>query len=206
MDGLGMKVNLIRIATRILIAAAVAGSVAAAGAQSGRDLETLTVPEARLSPGCRLKTAAPKTQVPIGTQGGVAVRSGESGPIPWNPWKGEDRRIAAAIRRVVDGSPPEPDGPPLDAEGTAAFALRWADNVVEVYAATYLSSDDSSINVYAVRFNDEKLATPAPPAGTRNVARGATNRVVLSPTVVLVVAGTRSSCFEAISEYVRSLR
>jgi len=201
-----MKVKLVRIATRLLIAAAVAGSVAAAGAQSEQDLDTLTVPPGRLSPGCRLKATAPKTQVLVGAPGGVVVLSGESGPTSSNPWKGDDRRIAAAIRRLVDGSPPEPDGPPLDAEGTAAFALRWADNVVEAYGATYLSSDDSSINVYAVRFNDEKLATPAPPAGTRNLARGATNRVVLSPTVVLVVAGTRSSCFEAISEYVRSLR
>jgi hypothetical protein len=153
-----------------------------------------------------LKPAAQKPPVLLGGQGGVVVVTSESALVPSNPWQGDDRRIAAAIRRMVDGSPREPDGPPLDAEGTAAFALRWAGDVVDAYGATYLSSDHSSIDVYAVRFSDERLATPAPPAGTRIVVRGATTRVVLGPTVVLVNARAQNDCFEAITEYVRSLR
>jgi hypothetical protein len=204
-----MEIN--RTGTHVLMAVALAGWVAAAAvavaaeAQSGRDLKILTVPVDRLAPGCRLKATPPKERILLGPQGGVLVVSDEAGVVPSNPWSGSDRRIAAAIRRVVDGSPPEPDGPPLDAESRIAFALRSADNIVDAYTATYVSTDDS-INVYAVRFDDEKLARPEPPAGTRSVPRGATYRAVIGPTVVLVAARTRSGCFEAISDYVRSLR
>lgn len=86
------------------------------------------------------------------------------------------------------------------------FALKWADNVVESYRATYRSADESRIQVYAIRFDDEALAHPTPPEGTRHPPRGATSRVVLGPTVVLLSAGTSNGCFEAIGNYVRSLR
>ena len=193
-----------RIATRILIAAGVAGTVAAAAAQTAGNLERLTVPADRLSPGCRLNPETPK--VLLGPQGPVVILSGEPVTNPTNPWRGNDRRTAAAIRRQIEGPTPEPDGPPLDAAAASAFMLRWADHVVEAYGATYLADDNSPIRVYAVRFDDATRAAAEAPAGTTTAPRGASTRVVLGPTVVRVISGTRSRCFEAISEYVRSLR
>jgi hypothetical protein len=87
-----------------------------------------------------------------------------------------------------------------------AFALRWADDVVEAYRATYGQTDASFINVAAIQFNDERLASPAPPPGTRNAARGESSRVVLGPIVMFISAGAGSDCFTAIEGYVRSLR
>jgi hypothetical protein len=200
-----MKANMMRVAARILIAAGVAGSIAAAQAQATRDLTLLTAPADRLSPGCRLKTVPSKTETPPGIQR-VVLPARDPVLVPANPWIGDDRRLAAAIRHQVDGFPRVVDGPPLDAAGSKAFAVRWADHVVEAYGATYLADDDSSIHVYAVRFDDATRATPAPPDGTTLVSRGPSTRVVLGPAVVRVMSRTRSSCFDAISDYVQSLR
>ena len=50
-----MKSTMMRIATRILIASGVAFSVALTAAQTAGNLERLTVPADRLSPGFRMK-------------------------------------------------------------------------------------------------------------------------------------------------------
>jgi hypothetical protein len=83
--------------------------------------------------------------------------------------------------------------------------VKWAEDVVEAYRATY-QTDESLITVAAIQFNDDRLATPTPPFGTRSPARGMTSRIVLGPTVVLIAAGESSGCFEAIENYLRSVR
>ena len=107
---------------------------------------------------------------------------------------------------MVDGAPPEPDGPPLMPRGAAAWASRWAEDVVEAYRATYRQADESLIIVAGIQFNDERLATLEPPAGTRSATRGMTSRIVFGPTVVLIAAGATSDCFRAIEDYLRSVR
>jgi hypothetical protein len=196
-----MNVNLVRIG---LLSAVLAGSTGPVAIQPATNLSALTVPEDRLPPGCRLKPAAPRAAGTI--QGSVVAVSGERSLTPTNPWSGSDRRLAAAIRQRVDGVPEAPDGPPLDRRASAAYALKWADHVVEAYRATYQLADESVIDLAAVRFDDQTLARPTPPPGTRSVRRGVNSRVVLGSSVVLISAGAASSCFAAIGNYVRSLR
>jgi hypothetical protein len=174
---------------------------AGATTQSARDLTALTVPEDRLPPSCRLKPVVPR--LPIGAQRGVVAISGNSEP---NPLISRDRQVAADIRRLVDGAPPEPDGPPLLPRAAARWASKWAEDVVEAYRATYRQADESLITVAAIQFNDESLATPEPPAGTRSATRGMTSRIVLGPTVVLIAASATSGCFRTIEDYLRSVR
>jgi hypothetical protein len=184
-----------------LLVAVLATGVGAGANQSARGLAALTVPDDRLPPGCRLKTVEPRP--PTGAQRGVMVISGNSEP---NPLISRERRVAAEIRRLIDGAPPEPDGPPLMPRSSARWELSWAEDVVEAYRATYRQADGSPITVAAIQFNDARLATPIPPFGTRTAARGMTSRIVLGPTVVLVAASASSGCFEAIENYLRSVR
>ena len=174
---------------------------AAATIQPAPGLAALTVPEDRLPPSCGLRPIVARP--PIGAQPGVVTISGNSEP---NPLISRERQVAADIRRMVDGAPPEPDGPPLMPRGAAAWASRWAEDVVEAYRATYRQADESLIIVAAIQFNDERLATLEPPAGTRSATRGMTSRIVFGPTVVLIAAGASSDCFRAIEDYLRSVR
>jgi hypothetical protein len=173
---------------------------AGATIQSPRALAGLTLPEDRLPPGCRLNPVVPRP--PIGASG-VVVISGNSEP---NPLISQERRVAAEIRRSVDGAPPQPDGPPLMPSAAARWGSRWAEDVVEAYRATYRLADESLITVAAIQFNDPRLATPEPPMGTRSAARGMTSRIVLGPTVALIAADAGSECFRAIEDYLRSVR
>jgi len=197
-----MNVNLLRI---VLTGGLLMGAAARVEVQSASTLAVVTVPDDRLPPGCRLKPTEPKPLVD--PQRDVVVIAGDSGlSAATNPWSGSDRRLAAAIRQRVDGTPPQPDGPPLNGRASAAFALKWADNVVEAYRDTYRSANESLIEVFAVRFDHQALALTRPPAGTRNVPRGVTSRVVRGPAVVLISTDANNSCFQAISDYVESLR
>ena len=90
--------------------------------------------------------------------------------------------------------------------GATAWASSWAQDVVQVYRATYRQTDESLITVAAIQFNHERLATAEPPAGTRSAPRGMTSRIVLGPTVVLIAAGASSDCFRAIESYLWSVR
>ena len=182
-----MKVKTFRVRMTMLLVGLLAISVgAAATIQPAPGLTALTVPEDRLPPSCGLRPIVARP--PIGAQPGVVTISGNSEP---NPLISRERQVAADIRRMVDGAPPEPDGPPLMPRGAAAWASRWAEDVVEAYRATYRQADESLITVAAIQFNDERLATLEPPAGTRSATRGMTSRIVFGPTVVLIAAGAR---------------
>ena len=191
----------LRIRIAILLTGLVMSWVGTRAAQSPSGLVALTVPESRLPPGCRLKPVP--SMPPRGAQRGVVVTSGHSEP---NPLISRERQVAADIRRLVDGAPPEPDGPPLTPRAAAAFASRWAEDVVEAYRATYRQSDESLITIAAIQFNDARLATQTPPMGTRGAPRGMTSRIVIGSTVVLISADASSDCFRALENDLRSVR
>jgi hypothetical protein len=112
-----MNTTTFRVTMTMLLAGLVAISVGAAAIiQPARGLAALTVPEDRLPPSCRFRPVVPR---PIGAQPGVVVIAGNSEP---NPLISRDRQVAADIRRMVDGAPREPDGPPLMPRGAAAWA------------------------------------------------------------------------------------
>ena len=185
----------------VMLALSLGGLLTAS--QPTLDLRTLTVPEGRLPPDCR-PLAVPLQRALIGPDGPTLVHA-EDAALPSLPWQGNDRRTLASIRRVVDGTPPLPDGPPLDADGTIAHALRWADDVVEGYGSVYVEAG-TRIGVYAIRFKDATLATTEPPKGTSLLGYGPSERIVLGSTVVRIVAPRPVKCFQAISTYVSSLK
>jgi hypothetical protein len=196
-----MNVKTLRFRIAMLLAGLLAASFGAAATQPARDLSILTVPEDRLPTSCRLKPAVPRPL--IAAQRGVVVMAAGSEP---NPLISRDRRVAADIRRLIDGAPPEPDGPPLMPRNATAWASSWVQDVVQAYRATYRQTDESLITVAAIQFNHERLATTEPPAGTRSAPRGMTSRIVLGSTVVLIAANASSDCFRAIESYPGSVR
>jgi hypothetical protein len=204
-----MKVRPAGTSIWVFLAGFLAFPLALAAAQRPSDrLETLTVPQDRLPTGCRLKPVAPPPVLSNSSQGSRVVVTGSSGPsFPTNPYIGRERQAMAAIRRMVDGTPVQPDGPAFDRRQAAEYQLRWAEGVAEAYRATYLWSDGSEVDVSAVRFEDEKLAGATPPQGVLFSVAGTTSRIVMGPNVVMVSArsGT-NSCFETIRDHIQSLR
>jgi hypothetical protein len=189
---------------RFFVALLLVGGAVAGSAPSWQALSTLTVPLTALPSDCGLKEPAPKP-API-TRGGVtAIQAVPSSPFPTNPWSGTDRRIVTTVREAIDGAPRMPDGPPLEARDAAAFELKLADNVLEAYHAAYASADGSQTEVFAVTFNDSTLAKPEPLSATMNPPTGLRSRFVRGSTVV-VVSGSRSECFRAVNEYIRSVQ
>lgn len=155
----------------------------------------LTVPESRLTTGCRL--------VPSPTEhlAGNQVRGGmwAGFPIPTNPWTGADRRIAAAIREQVDPPPLTPDPPALDGRSDAAFRLRLADGVETAYVAIYGSEEPFLVVVSAVRFTDDGKELRLSNERSRSATRFASARTLI------VVSGERSRCFDTVVDYVREI-
>jgi hypothetical protein len=194
-------------ATRFLAALLLVGLVVPGEAQFGPTLDVLTMPNRALPSDCALKQPAAKPAPGPRAQGTVN-RSVEWSPFPTNPWSGTDRKLVAEVRRVIDGTPRLPDGPPLEPRDTAVFLLKWADDIVDAHRAVYASSDGSEVGVWAVRFNHGNLAKPEPPPGTIHPprSRGFRSRLVLGATVVLVTAPASDECVRAIEGYIRSLK
>ena len=189
---------------RMLVTVCLAISSATAVPQIAKmtGLNALTVPEDRLPEGCRLKLPPP---APAGGRGSRVV-SAQPPPFSANPWLGTDRRPVATIRQILEGPPRVPDGPPLDQRQAARYFLRFADGIVDAYRATYQWSDESDVDVYAVRFEGEDLVRELPRerASSRG---GVTSRVVIGPAVALVSArGGVNRCFEAVRAYIQSLQ
>jgi len=160
------------------------------GGQSTIALASLTVPQNRLPAGCSLP---PSDTTPLD---GNRIRGGlwDGLPISSNPWHGDDRSVAAAIRERVAASPPLPDGPPLSRAELARFRLQLAEDIEEAYAAIYADAGTDRAIVYAVRF--KKTPVPGAPYGARESVR-----IVRDGTVV-VVSGA-GWCSEAVATYLR---
>ena len=189
---------------RFFVALLLVGGADADSARSWPTLSTLTVPPTTLPSGCALKQPAPKP-APIARGGVTVIQGGPSSPFPTNPWSGTDRRIVTTVREAIEGAPRMPDGPPLEARDAAALELKLADNVLEAYHAAYASADGSQTEVFAVTFNDSTLAKPESLSASMNPPPGLRSRFVRGSTVV-VVSGSRSECFRAVNEYIRSVQ
>ena len=189
-----------RLVTTLLVVGVVAGE-----AQTRRTLNALTVPGEALPSECALK---PPVVRPVASSRaeGITIRSVEWPPFPTNPWSGSDRELVTEVRKVIDGTPRLPDGPPLDRTDAAAFLLKLADNVLEAYRAAYVSADGSTVVVWAVRFNGDSLANPERRPGAMNPPRGFRSRLVRGDTVVLVTAPSSNDCVRAVDGYIRSLK
>jgi hypothetical protein len=161
-------------------------------AQGTLQLEKLTVPESRLMAGCRLSPSAFVRVDGNQMRGGLWAGL----PITTNPWSGNDRSIAVAIRERVAVSPRPPDGPPLSGRDLTRFRLQLADDVEQAYAAVYADEGMQPIAVYAVRFN----ASPIPQSPDANALPTGSLRLVRDRTAV-VLSGSTGACSEAVGAY-----
>jgi hypothetical protein len=192
---------------RPLMACLLAGGFVGAAPQSGVSLSALTVPTAGLPSGCALKPPPP-APAPI-ARGGVTTIHGAVSLFPANPWSGTDRKIVAAVHMTIDAPPGRalPDALPVAPHDAAASELKWADNILEAYHAAYLSMDGLSVEVFAVTFNDVKLATtPESVSAMLNPPRGLTTRLVRGAIVVRVSAPGSAQCFGTVRAYIESLK
>jgi hypothetical protein len=62
------------------------------------------------------------------------------------------------------------------------------------------------IEVLAVRFNDHALVREAPVPGTTTPPRGMARRVILGPSVALVLSPVDSDCFKTVIRHIQTLR
>lgn len=166
-----------------------------ARAQEALQLETLTVPQSRLGPGCHL---APSAVVMDGDRMLGGLWAGL--PITSNPWSGSDRSIVATIRERVALSPRPPDAPPFSGQEVARFRLQLAADVDQAYAAIYADDAIQPITVYAVRFNE----TPIPQAPHANALPKGSLRLVRDRSVV-VLSANGGRCSEAVGAYLKEL-
>jgi len=192
--------------------------IAAGARQPAATLNLLTVPSTNLSSACELKQPEPEhAAIPAAetsTAGGttMVVNTRRRGPIPFpspfpsNPWSGADYKFKLIVRKALDGSGPlrVPDAPPLSPRELAALESSWADNVVDVYRATYVAADGDRVEVSAVRFDDARLATGEPSRETLGASHG--TRIVHGATAILVSGAKGSACFDAVSRHIQSLR
>lgn len=148
-------------------------------------LQSLTVPAERLPRECRL---APARKSASGQPQTIGYPN-----LTENPWVGTDRPKLRSIRQVVDG-PPYWNGP--------EEWSRLSDGVVEAYRAIYVvATDRVEVNVYAVRFDNPKLAARAllsKVAGAQVMAKGS--------TVVRVISSGDGECTKRIIAYITSLK
>ena len=135
-----MRVPTLRRTAFVVLAFALA--IGAARAQDD-ELSRLTVPADRLPKGCRLApplrpdaSGKPRTDYP---------------PLGPNPWVGNRPPSMASIRQSVEGRP--------DSDLTGpALHKHMEQNLVAAYVAKYLAADGGTVTVWAVRYDDPKLA------------------------------------------------
>jgi len=190
------------------IALLITRGVVAGAVQTAQTLSALTVPAAVLPSGCALTPPAPGP-API-TRGGVtSIRGTSPAPFPANPWSGTDRRLVTRVHTAIDGArqKPLPDRPPTVSSDAAAAELKWAENILEAYHAAYTTVDGHQVEVFAVKFNDVKLATtPEPLSAVLDPPRGPTQRIVRGATVARVSAPTSTECFGVVRTHIQSLK
>ena len=164
---------------------------AAGTAQSVKSLKSLTVPASSLPQGCALERLPPTA-----SPGDVRVVDVVTGAgFSENPWVGADRTLVAAIRKAIDGLPP---GIPES---------KLAENVIEAYRAAYLSPEGARAEVYAVTFNDVKLAREEPPSGSNRIGTLSARRVVGTTVMKLVSATSPANwCFDPIQTFLGSVK
>lgn len=113
----GMRKALASGTLRVSVLLLLAGGAVAGSPSSRQSLSPLTVPPAVLPRDCGLTQPAP-TPGPSARDGVTVIQAVPLFPV--NPWSDTDRRIVTAVRGAIDGAPPMPDGPPLDARDAAS--------------------------------------------------------------------------------------
>jgi hypothetical protein len=187
-----------------LILTSVALAIGAAQDSGSRvvRMQELTVPAARLFPGCGLSPASPDQ-----TGNSVRPRNWAGLNIPTNPWAGTDKPLTATIRQRISGAPLTPDGPPLTARESASYRLHLAEGVDEAYVAIYSQPETADHNdvivVYALRFLSSTM-----PDDIARVLRQSDNPRIIRVSlgqVVVVVHGDGGPCFQAVEAHVKAL-
>ena len=164
----------------------------AAQGQAEIDLARLTVPESRLATACTLTRPSVAPQIGLSTNAGFWLVNFQ------NPWHGVDVLMIATIRETIEGSSPQPDGPPLSAGEIKRFRARLAEDVEDAYAGFYDSSDGAPVaQVYALRFK------------TIDALRGSSGRradIRITRGRTLVAAfGRPGDCLDAIGAYLKEI-
>lgn len=176
-------------------------------------LAVLTVPEARLPEGCRLRPDAPPAP-PAGANRPplVVVPSALSFGLPSNPWTGSDPRHLIKLRKELDAPPRLPDAPPPSRRELAAMEEEWVSAVTKGYRAEYIelrpvgdvqTASTVLVGVTALRFDSPPGAAMGDSARARS---GLRHRIMWGSTVIEVSADRRTTCFDAVDAYISQLR
>ena len=185
--------------------AMLAAPVAVGLAQTDVTLAALSVPDAKLPAGCRLQPPAPPpTRVARGDTVFVSGNPAPFFPYPTNPWVGVDRRLVVEARKRIDPFG-VPDGPPPTSAELARMEFAWVANVREGYHVTYVSADNVSVDVTAIRFDDAGLVTTTRTVAGTHVPRDVSDRLILGASVVVVRSNSRTECFDAVDAYIKSM-
>lgn len=131
------------------------------------------------------------------------------GPFfPANPWIGADRRLLLDLRGGIDGPPGArvPDAPPPTAAQISALERERVAHVVEGYRAVYLSANDVTVVVSAIRFDSASLAATPSRGFNLHASQGVSDRLVVGAVVVRVRASSMTDCFRAVDAHIRALK
>lgn len=151
-------------------------------------IESLTAPSTTLPTGCRLATVPPPDAPELArlTAGWVLTE---------NPWIGTDAARLSVLRKVVDVDYSR--RVLKDLTGPERFA-RMAENVVEGYAAVYLTPEGRRVTVYALRFTDPKFT----PSGLSTTFGGGLRIIVKGAIAAVAVAdGVNGECYRALVKH-----
>lgn len=168
-----------------------------ASTQGALPLTRLTVPAIDLPDGCRVRPYVPAASpvAPAGDRMVVKSNPGSAYPFPANPWVGSDRRLLVHLL----GPPPVPDAPPPSVAELGQWEAQWVRHVREGYRALYDVGDGRSVEVVALRFDDDGL----PSTGWPSRAELRIGNVVV---MVRAPSGSRTRCAQAIEGHIRTLR
>ena len=163
---------------------------------SDDELSRLTVPADRLPKGCRL--------APLVRPDPSGKPRADFGPLGPNPWIGNRPASMATIRHAVEGRPDN------DLQGPALYK-QLEQNLVAAYEAKYLAEDGGTVTVWAVRYDDPKLAmTPL----LKTAIQGDVARIVFGSSAARVSwsfgrtmrSAPVETCYRAVRDHISALK
>ncbi|HKW00096.1 MAG TPA: hypothetical protein VJN96_09735 [Vicinamibacterales bacterium] len=188
-----------------LLVSMLAAPVSAGMPQTSVTLDALTVPDAKLPAGCRLHPPTPPpTRITHGDTTTIKLAPAPYFPYPSNPWTGTDRRLVVESRKRIDPFG-VPDGPPPMLAERTKMEGAWVANVREGYHAGYLSADNTTVDVTAIKFDDATLVTTTRTLPDTHEPHDVSDRVTLGAVVVVVRANSTTECFNAVDKHIKSI-
>jgi hypothetical protein len=189
-----------------LLVSMLAAPLSAGMTQTGVTLGALTVPDAKLPTGCRLHPPTPPpTRITRGETTTIKLAPAPYFPYPSNPWTGTDRRLVVESRKRIDPFG-VPDGPPPMLAERTKMEGAWVANVREGYHAGYVSPDNITVDVTAIRFDNASFVTTSRTVPDTHEPHDVSDRVTLGAMVVVVRANSKTECFSAVDAYIRGLQ